>query len=149
MSESMRTPTDWDVVFMKMAEAIAERSKDPSTQVGSVIVSPDRRRVAVGYNGMIAGIQETDEMWQRPQKYSRVLHAEINSILNARCDLTGWTMYVTIPPCSDCAKYVAQAGVKKIVFKREPRPDSQLNYQLARELFESAGVEVCGPIKTS
>lgn len=132
-----------------MAEAIADRSKDPSTQVGAVIVSPDKRRVAIGYNGMIAGICETEEMWQRPNKYDRVLHAEINSILNARCDLSGWTLYVTLSPCSDCAKYVAQSGVKRVVFKRKPKSDSQLDYEIALELFEAAGVEVVGPIETA
>ena len=34
--------TDWDKRFLKLAKHISKWSKDPSTQVGCVVVGPDR-----------------------------------------------------------------------------------------------------------
>ena len=41
----------WDEYFMGLAHLSAMRSKDPSTQVGAVIVSNEHRVVSIGYNG--------------------------------------------------------------------------------------------------
>ena len=42
----------WDQYFMGIAMFSAQRSKDPSTQVGACIVSADNKILSVGYNGM-------------------------------------------------------------------------------------------------
>lgn len=42
---------EWDRRFLKIAREVATWSKDPSTQVGAVIVDPDQRVVSLGYNG--------------------------------------------------------------------------------------------------
>ena len=44
----------WDEYFMGLAHLSAKRSKDPSTQVGAVIVSSEHRVVSIGYNGFPA-----------------------------------------------------------------------------------------------
>ena len=41
----------WDEYFMGVAMLAARRSKDPSTQVGACIVSPDNIIISTGYNG--------------------------------------------------------------------------------------------------
>ena len=53
----------WDQYFMGIALLSAERSKDPSTQVGACIVGADNRILSVGYNGMmmICPGEETDQ----------------------------------------------------------------------------------------
>lgn len=145
----MRTPEPWDSIFVKMAEAIAQRSKDPSTQVGAFLVSPDKRRMSGGFNGFPSGFPESPQLWERPTKYKYVCHAEINAILQARTDLTGWTLYVTIPTCSECAKYVLQSGIKRVVFQHPPKPASKLDYESARAMLESGGIEVVGPIEAT
>lgn len=38
----------WDDYFMGLAHLSALRSKDPSTQVGACIVSPERKVVGIG-----------------------------------------------------------------------------------------------------
>lgn len=53
----------WDETFMDMARVIAKRSKDPSTQVGAVIVSKDRRILSVGYNGATNGLHDDFMPW--------------------------------------------------------------------------------------
>ena len=40
---------------MSVAFLSAMRSKDPSTQVGACIVSPDKKIVGIGYNGFPLG----------------------------------------------------------------------------------------------
>lgn len=47
----------WDDYFMAVACLSAQRSKDPVTQVGAVIVNSERKIVGIGYNGMPTGIQ--------------------------------------------------------------------------------------------
>ncbi|KAF4657372.1 hypothetical protein FOL47_008469, partial [Perkinsus chesapeaki] len=63
MSESpiLRVPSDdpgprednlgWAEYFMALAHVTAMRSKDPSTQVGAVIVNHENKVVGIGYNG--------------------------------------------------------------------------------------------------
>lgn len=46
---------DWDEYFLNIAKTVAERSKDPSTKVGAVIIDKHRRPVSFGYNGLIQG----------------------------------------------------------------------------------------------
>ena len=42
----------WDEYFMGVALLAARRSKDPNTQVGACIVSPDNIILSTGYNGL-------------------------------------------------------------------------------------------------
>lgn len=46
---------EWDDYFMSVAYLSAQRSKDPSTQVGACIVNEDKRIVGIGYNGFPRG----------------------------------------------------------------------------------------------
>ena len=78
----------WDEYFMGLAHLSALRSKDPSTQVGACIVSPDRKVVGIGYNGFPIGCDDDDFPWAREgdfleTKYPFVVHAELNAILNS------------------------------------------------------------------
>ena len=43
----------WDEYFMGIAMLAAKRSKDPNTQVGACIVSPDNIIISTGYNGIM------------------------------------------------------------------------------------------------
>jgi dCMP deaminase len=109
---------NWDEYFLKIAAVAASKSKDPSTQVGAVIVRPDRTIVSVGYNGFPRGVADTPErLNDRPTKYSLVVHAEMNAILSARESLNGYTLY-TVPfmPCDRCFVHVIQSGIKRVVF---------------------------------
>ncbi len=51
--------SDWDQYFIKMAQLISTKSKDPSTKVGCVIVGPDNEVRSTGYNGFPRGVRET------------------------------------------------------------------------------------------
>lgn len=79
MTDLKRTRTD--VHFLRVAVLTAlDRSKDPSTKVGAIIVAPDGKKMSGGYNGFVSGAPEHPENWNdRPKKYPRVIHAELNA----------------------------------------------------------------------
>lgn len=54
----------WDEYFIKMTMLVASKSKDPSTQVGCVIVGPDNEVRSTGYNGFPRGVAETTDVRQ-------------------------------------------------------------------------------------
>lgn len=107
----------WDRRFLKMAEHIAEWSKDPSTKCGAVIVRPDRTIASVGYNGFPRGMNDALALLaNREVKLSRMVHAEMNALLSANEPVKGYTLY-TVPfmPCDRCAVHMIQAGIKRVV----------------------------------
>ena len=137
----------WDKRFLRIAEEVRLWSKDPGTKVGCVLVN-ERRILSTGYNGFPQTISDDlDRYINREYKLSVTVHAEANAILNAAKNGTkvqGSTLYVTFPPCSQCASAIIQAGVAQIVC-----PDPALaperwrsNFQAANNLFYEAGVKV-------
>ena len=115
MSTSQR---EWDEYFMKIAETVALKSKDPSSRMGCVIVDDKKRVVSVGYNGMIQGADESKmTLSERPMKYYFAIHSEMNALIFARRDLTGCTVYNRVATCENCLKYCLQAGIKRFVYE--------------------------------
>ena len=110
----------WDEYFLGVAMLAARRSKDPSTQVGACIVSPDNIIISTGYNGMPTGCSDDEFPWDRSgedTKYPYVVHAELNAILNANGrDLRGSRIYVALFPCNECAKAIIQSGIKEVYY---------------------------------
>ena len=113
----------WDDYFMSVAFLSSMRSKDPSTQVGACIVSPDKRIVGIGYNGFPRGCSDDELPWAREAvseldtKYPYVCHAEMNAILNKNsADVKGCTIYVGLFPCNECAKMIIQSGIAEVVY---------------------------------
>lgn len=51
----------WNMRFLEMAKMVGSWSKDPSTQVGAVIVDDDRRVISLGYNGFPKGSLTTKD----------------------------------------------------------------------------------------
>lgn len=131
---------NWDSYFMAMAHLSAKRSKDPSTQVGAVIVNDNNRIVGIGYNGFPRGCSDNEFPWERDgafedTKYPYVVHAELNAILNANQLVNGCTIYVSLFPCNECSKAIIQSGIKKIVFesnKYEHTPSVQASMRMLR-----------------
>lgn len=139
--------TKWDSRFLELATLISSWSKDPSTKVGAVIVAPDRSVVAVGYNGFPRKMYDSDELYaDRETKLSRIVHAEINAIIQSNGPVRGCTLYTTpFIPCDRCAIQVIQANIERVV---SPKPsDKALSrwaaaFELTRSYFKEAGVEL-------
>jgi dCMP deaminase len=144
-SEVSANALKWDRRFLDMTSHPKSWSKDPSTQVGALLVSHDRRTIIVGYNGFPSRLSDHESLYEhRPTKYGRILHAEENAVINARQSVEGFTLYSPVPPCTHCALIVIQAGIARCVV-HTPTEDIMSRWgdsiANARELFAEAGVE--------
>ncbi len=105
----------WDDYLMAIACIVSQRSPDPATKHGAVVVDPDHRILGAGYNGFPRGGADIYPL-TRPEKYKYIIHAEENCLLNCS-DLTiGARIYVTGYPCSSCMKTMIQKGIVAIFY---------------------------------
>ena len=115
-------PPSWDVWFMKQVYLAAEKSKDPSTKIGAVLVR-DNHVISSGYNGFPRKVRDKKRRsLKREIKYEFVVHAEDNAVLAAALfgiSTLGTTLYTQGIPCCECAKSVIQGGVKEIVVHKQ------------------------------
>lgn len=137
----------WDEFFMRVAIAAQLRSKDPNTQVGACIASTNHRILSVGYNGTPSALNDDDFPWGTSDdpledKHNYVVHAEANAVLNYRGslrDLEGSTVYVTLFPCHDCAKILAQVGIGEVVYLDNKYADTD-DGRISRRILDSCGI---------
>lgn len=108
----------WDELHFTSAILWAQRSLDPSSQVGCAIVTQDNIPISYGYNGPPRNIELTDEQWHiKDFKYMWVEHGERNAIYNSlstNAKVPGSKMYITAPACTDCARAIIQSGIKNV-----------------------------------
>ena len=150
-----------DTSVLQHAYIVAQESHCVSWKVGAVITK-DGRIIATGYNGTPAGknhencdakakasgwldsngklkamYRQAHSEWSRHNE----IHAELNAILYAAKtgqSIDGAEMHVTVSPCPDCAKAIAQSGLKRVVYNElyDRNPPSW------DEILIKAGVEV-------
>jgi dCMP deaminase len=137
----------WDERFLRLAAFVAQWSKDPSTKTGAVIVRPNRTVASLGYNGFPRNVYDSPALLaDRDEKLARIIHAEMNAVLNAAEPVRGYTLY-NWPwmPCGKCAAHMIQAGISRIV---APPPDEERKrrwaqeFTVARGLLAEAGVDL-------
>ena len=105
---------NWDNYAMSIAEAVAQKSKDPWRKVGAVILREDNSIASVGYNGFPQGIPEAWE--NRDKRRLLVIHAEQNALRYLKPG-EGKTLYSTLLPCNDCLKTIAAYQIKRVLYK--------------------------------
>lgn len=141
----------WDDYFMSVALLSAQRSKDPSTQVGACIVNRQKRIVGVGYNGFPTGCSDETLPWAREgdffdTKYPYVCHAELNAVLNSvPGNLTDCAIYTALFPCNECAKVIIQAGIREVVYLSDKYADTD-SFRASRRMFDQVGI-VCRQLR--
>lgn len=110
--------TKWDIRYLEMARLVSTWSKDPSTQTGAVIVRPNRSVASVGFNGFPRHMCDNNELYHdREEKYSRIVHCEMNALLFVKDQSTeGYTLY-TWPfiSCDRCFVHMLQAGITRFI----------------------------------
>ena len=138
--------------YLDMAQVALERGTCLRRNFGAVIVKNDVI-VSTGYNGAPRGRRNcvdmglcTREAMQVPrgERYElcRSVHAEANAVLNYRGslkDLEGSTVYVTLFPCHDCAKILAQVGVGEVVYLDNKYADTD-DGRISRRILDSCGI---------
>ena len=140
------SPLSWDEYFMLQALVAGFRSKDPNTKVGCVVVDEDNRQISMGYNGFVAGIDESQLPWGNDttvplehQKYGHVIHAESNALLYAPRDLKNARIYVGLFPCNECAKLIASKKIKEVVYLSNKHRKRQY-HAVAEKIFDLSGI---------
>jgi dCMP deaminase len=112
----------FEQVYMNFAEAISQRSSCERLQVGTVITTPDFRKVlSIGYNVNAAGLKNGCDR-DEPGNCG-CLHSEENAVIN--CDSPRYVqkvIFVTHLPCAMCAKRIINLGnVIRVIFKHDYR----------------------------
>jgi dCMP deaminase len=144
----------WDSIWLEVAQVISTRSRCSRAQIGAVIVNQDQRIISTGYNGAAASYPTTGDCtnWcERAQGKTGLgsayegcpsIHAEANALLYVdRSAVHGATMYITAPPCMNCAKLISNSGVSEIVHLVGPE-DSHRNPQEVWAYLEKCGMLV-------
>lgn len=119
----------YDLAYLRMAEQWADLSHCSRKKVGAIIVK-DQMIISDGYNGTPAGFDNCCEN-DGGETHWYVLHAEANAILKvakSTNNCKGATLYLTLSPCKDCSKLILQAGIKRVVFAREYKDCSGLDF---------------------
>jgi dCMP deaminase len=135
----------WDECFMRMAHVISQRSKDPSTQAGSVIADQNNVVVGLGYNGFPRNVSNDAFPWDREggfvdTKYAYVCHCEENAVYNANKSTHGCKIYCTLFPCNECAKTLIQNGITEVIFESDKYHDADV-WVVSRRLLDAAGIK--------
>jgi dCMP deaminase len=112
----------WDKRFLDLARYVSTWSKDPSTKTGAVIVRPDRTVASVGFNGFPKSMADSGNYYEnREEKYSRIVHCEMNALLHAREHTEGYTLYTwPFASCERCVVHMIQAGITRFIFPPIP-----------------------------
>lgn len=131
----------WHQYFMAQSHLLALRSTCTRLAVGATIVR-DKRIIAGGYNGSIAGGDHCIDKgcYVIDNHCVRTIHAEMNAILQCAkfgVPTSGAEIYVTHFPCLQCCKSIIQAGIKAVYYAKDYK-----NHPYAVELFQQAGVIV-------
>lgn len=115
--------------------------------MGAVIVRPDKSIASLGFNGFPKTMPDKTEWYtNREEKYSRIVHGEMNALIHAREKVEGYTLF-TYPflPCDRCAVQMIQAGIKTIIAPI-PSEDALTRwadaFQKTRDYCKQSGVDV-------
>lgn len=126
---------------MSQSHLLSLRSTCTRLEVGATIVR-DKRMIAGGYNGSIAGgVHCSDEgCYVIDNHCVRTIHAEMNALLQCAkfgVPTEGAEIYVTHFPCLQCCKALIQSGIRAVYYAVEYK-----NHPYAIELFKQANVKV-------
>ncbi len=137
---------------MMMADVVKKRADCTRRQVGSLIVR-DFRIISTGYNGTPHKIKNCSEggclrclrrdkgeiKGHEYEESCVCIHGEQNAIIQAAyqgISTNGGTLYSTTNPCSSCAKILINAGIVRVVCRKEHHDLGGI------ELLKKAGVKV-------
>jgi dCMP deaminase len=141
----------FDVIYMELAQKLAQRSHCVKMHVGAVLTK-DTRIVSLGYNGPPAGTHNCDVEWPehgcpRDSKgsCSLALHAEQNAILYAsknNVSVEGATLYITLSPCIACARIIFTTGIRKVIYLNSYAEYKKIPSDEGVDFLKKFGVDV-------
>ncbi len=137
----------WDDYFINIARVVSTRSTCSRLQVGAVIVDSENHIISTGYNNAPAGQPHCDHVcicpWgdddpiDHPGKCPAgkpcavAVHSEANALKYAPEQVyfseSGYTMYCTHSPCSNCVTEILDHGIGRVVFLNPYRDTAPLD----------------------
>jgi dCMP deaminase len=111
-----------DSVYMAMALAVSTLSHCKRSQVGAIL-EKGQNIISMGYNGTPSGMDNCCEDEDNNTK-PITLHAEMNAVIKAAKtgnSVQDSTLYITLAPCIECAKYLLQSGIQRVVYLQDYR----------------------------
>lgn len=107
-------------------------------------MSPDKKIIGLGYNGLPKGCEDDEFPWEREgefleTKYPYVCHAELNAILNSTQSLKNCSIYVALFPCHECSKAIIQSGIREIIYLSDKYAETASNLA-SKRMLDAAGV---------
>jgi len=143
---------DWDKSFLRIAYEMSTHSTCCRKQVGALVVK-NNRIISSGYNGVPSGLRHCVDYFKpsdmKKPDFMKVhgefsnafeVHAEQNAIAEcAKNEVSpvGATLYTTLAPCSNCAKLIVAAGIKRVIYEEEYDRDTK-----GPELLKQCGLIV-------
>ncbi|MGB1102433.1 MAG: deoxycytidylate deaminase [Crocinitomicaceae bacterium] len=127
----------YDKAYLRMAAEWAKLSHCNRKQVGALIVK-NKTIISDGYNGTPSGFTNACED-ENGETHWYVLHAEANAILKvakSTQNAEDATLYITLSPCKECSKLIIQAGIKRVVYMKQYKDQSGV------EFLREFGIEV-------
>ena len=98
----------YDKAYLRIAKEWGNLSYCQRKKVGAIIVK-NKMIISDGYNGTPSGFENCCE---------------------------DATLYITLSPCKDCSKLIHQSGIKRVVYHKEYKDTSGVDF------LRKAGVEV-------
>ena len=153
LNKDNTTIDNWDDYWIAQSKLVAQRSKDPATQVGSVIVGKNNNVLSLGYNGTPNNFKDDEFPWskkgsQLETKYLFVCHSELNAVANffntnmrySNEELSNATLYVSLFPCNECSKLINQFGIKNVVYGHIKNQDRE-DVVASKIIFDKGGTK--------
>ena len=110
--------------LITLAKFLAERTDDPKTGVGAVMMNKQKDIVGLAWNGFPTNAlygefpraSDKDEAVQIDKKYPYIIHAEQNALLKRNTkNVTGGTLFVTKTPCDECTPLLTMLSIETVV----------------------------------
>ena len=122
----------FEEIFMETARLFAKRSTCCRKKVGGVLVK-DNRIICCGYNGTPHNSIHCDDVFKDEIDHSDLnfmrKHKEFSDKQELHCEqniisycarngimTNGTTLFLTLSPCSGCAKLIYTAGISRVVY---------------------------------
>lgn len=107
-----------DIDYLREAcRCAVERSEDPRTQVGAVLVAAEGKILSAS-NRLPAGIARHQHRREHPTKAMFIEHAERAVLYKAAASgvpTAGASLYAPWAACTDCARAIIACGIKEVI----------------------------------
>ena len=125
--------------LITVAHLLAERTDDPNTGVGAVIINKKKEIIGLGWNGFptkalygeFPRASDKDGSVQE-KRYPYIIHAEQNALLMRNTkNIVDGNLFVTKTPCDECTPFLEMQEIKTVVLsvKMQNETKESLNYR--------------------